>query len=346
MAYHSSILRELRLGWLSQFGWSGVDLFFVLSGFLITGILLETKDSPGYFLTFYYRRALRIWPMYYLVLLAVSFGLSRFSRELQTLHTDHPWGYYALYLQNLVFDGRFPMQYTWSLAVEEHFYLVWPFLVRFLPRRHLVWLASAILVLSPLSRWWAADAGVSWAFIYTATVFRLDGLAAGAILAIWLRSDRCSPRSVALVARILLGIGIPGAAVFLASRAGLSGGFGEYSPWVYTFLCAASSGALLFALSVKAGSLGDRLLGMRWLRYVGKISYGIYLTNNLVLLGTSALLYPVWVRWGAPAWTATGMTFAVQAVLVIGVPSLTWYFFERPILGLKSKLPYRPRKSG
>ena len=137
-------------GWISKlasYGFAGVDLFFVLSGFLITGILLKAKGRPGYFRNFYAKRALRIWPLYYLLLL-LSFGLVPFL--ILRIHVDasivglalpqsHSALVYVFLLQNIWYGGKLgppTLAMTWSLAIEEQFYLVWPWLVLWLSLIH------------------------------------------------------------------------------------------------------------------------------------------------------------------------------------------------------------------
>src|SRR5207248_1231599 len=116
-------------------GWMGVDLFFVLSGFLITGILLDTKESESYFKNFYARRCLRIWPLYYSLLLFmfVLVPLLRPSEAHIIFEKSSPWWAYPLFLQNFLIpistNAAGPLAITWSLAIEEQFYLVWAVVV-------------------------------------------------------------------------------------------------------------------------------------------------------------------------------------------------------------------------
>ncbi|WP_284666444.1 acyltransferase [Myxococcus sp. SDU36] len=182
ISYHSLTgLRSASLGSLFQVGWAGVDLFFVLSGFLITRILVQTRARGGYFRTFYARRALRIWPLYFLVLV-FTFGVM--GRLLPALAFDthrYAWTTYALYLQNLWMTdfGPAPINVTWSLAIEEQFYLVWPLLVFFLRNGQLRALLWACVLLSPAARLVALWEGAAPIQVYTFTLFRLDGLALG-----------------------------------------------------------------------------------------------------------------------------------------------------------------------
>lgn len=178
-------------------GWLGVDLFFVLSGFLITGILLDGRDTPNYFRKFYGRRALRILP------LAVSCIAVWF-----VAYGSEYWRFFALALlfsANLsgLFGAPQPHgpSVLWSLAVEEHFYLLWPIAVRFLRRRLLAIFAIAVVLGSPILRYWGVSHGLrADGEVYSLSWFRFDGLALGALLAIWMRSRVCSPRATRIAA--------------------------------------------------------------------------------------------------------------------------------------------------
>src|SRR5579864_5742100 len=125
---------DVPISWLGPQGWIGVDLFFVLSGFLITRILLESKDMPRYYLNFYARRGLRVWPVYYLLLFFVFVISAHLPPHWNRYfpRTLFPARFFVFYLQNTFLDLPtipFALAVTWSLATEEQFYLVWPFLV-------------------------------------------------------------------------------------------------------------------------------------------------------------------------------------------------------------------------
>src|SRR5439155_22028500 len=128
---------SLHLEQVFENGWMGVDLFFVLSGFLITGILVDTKPSPAYFTNFYARRCLRIWPLYYSMLffMFAVVPLMRPAEGHMIYARSSPWWAYPLFLQNVLVpiptSATGPLSVSWSLAVEEQFYLVWPWIVRY-----------------------------------------------------------------------------------------------------------------------------------------------------------------------------------------------------------------------
>lgn len=162
-------------------GWMGVNLFFVLSGFLITGILLDSKFNRDYFRTFYVRRALRILPLYY----AVLFLLAVLTRT-GWVDRHASWAYLGLsffYLSNITELFGVPSQYTvlWSLAVEEHFYLLWPAAVRVLSRQRVLLVSLGICLFCPCLRAFCFIRGYESGAGYTWLV--ADGLASGAVLA-------------------------------------------------------------------------------------------------------------------------------------------------------------------
>jgi len=176
-------------------GWYGVDLFFVLSGFLITGILLRSKGSHHYFRNFYIRRVLRIMPLYFVMVAVWSILYKGYGR------------YFLLssfFGANL--SGLFRISYPngpgvlWSLAVEEHFYLLWPAIIFFLNRRALVALATAIVIGSPVLRTVYLARGIDPTFVYFFSWFRFDMLATGALIAVWAGSAYATKRNSLRVA--------------------------------------------------------------------------------------------------------------------------------------------------
>ena len=303
--------------WLAP-GWLGVNLFFVISGFLITGILLDTRDSPGYFRRFYIRRFLRIFPIYYL-LLAVVCAVLLFHG-----HAPGDMPYFFLYLQNFVIANAHWMPaapdditHTWSLAVEEQFYLVWPLAVLLVTdRRKLQWLCAALFALALVFRAGAcARHEVMIAFAYP--FGNMDSLAAGAFLAVSLRCDADAFRRRAQKAFYA------GLALLLGALTVLyAGHFPLHSlelPKTHFGFVWGSIFAVIFALFVMAASCGVaqcRWLGWGPLRFIGKISYGIYLYHY-------ALRY-ICVEW----W------FVLPATAVVA--ALSWYCIERPCLRLKA----------
>jgi peptidoglycan/LPS O-acetylase OafA/YrhL len=255
---------------LASPGWMGVNLFFVLSGFLITGILLDTRTRPNYWKSFYTRRALRILPLYLLVLFILRF------------YSGVSWAYFFLcvfYMANFA-PARFGMGYgpLWSLAVEEQFYLVWPLLVRRLRPRALAILCLGSIFLSPLLRYLSVSRILPLGSPFSATWLVTDNLAAGALIAILLRTPAAS---LSRVRRWTLGAALLGAALLalglrlhLMSRATAAGAAFQPEPFILLF-------AALLLLSLQFGSHPRVFRLTRPLRFYGYISYGLYLFHVL-----------------------------------------------------------------
>ena len=321
-----------------QYGWLGVNLFFVLSGFLITGILLDSKPFGQYYRRFYVRRALRILPAYLLlmllIVLAPRIGIS--ERQIS-------WSFVGLslcYLSNLTNFFGVGLEYPllWSLAVEEHFYLIWPVVVRRVTKRGLAWCSCAVLLGCPLLRLIAFASKHGQGIFYTWMV--ADGLACGSLLAILCRTllvDRRSMKWFSAVSvsasMLLLGIGAP---------------FGTLSPLRQPQLWGATIRDSLFNV-LFAGMLATALLvgTSRWsrvvhrpvLQFLGKISYGLYLVHVLVFDVTRHFLTPAAMRFSG-AWVdndfrLTLLRFLVGATAATVLAYLSRRYFEERFLSLK-----------
>lgn len=267
---------------LTRAGWLGVDLFFVLSGFLITGILLDQKErgTEGYFKTFYIRRTLRIFPLYYGVLFLV-FGLLRFTPafdEPSFRALEHEqWGLW-LYAVNwvnwhrgtLVFvSDSFEANHFWSLASEEQFYMVWPALVRFVPRRAFTWLSVALIVLSFGAK--AVFAPSEEALM----LFRMDGLVVGALLATLVRDPQYRAWVERAATPVLLACALTLGALFV-----WRGGLLHNDVWMARAGCSIAAigagAAVIAAVQVPRESPAAKLLCLKPLAFLGRYSYGIY----------------------------------------------------------------------
>lgn len=333
---HSGFLEAMPHAGMLEYTRFGVDLFFVLSGFLITRILLDSKESPHYFRNFYTRRVLRIWPLYYLVLF-LAFVVAPLLRPAMRPTAARDWAAFVFYLQNIVFAHRdtypFGLGATWSLAVEEQFYLTWPLLVFLLKERTLAIVSATLPLVSLSLRLAFYFHGAPLGFIHFFTLSRLDAIALGSLAAMWLRAPSCTLASWRTRAYQILGIGGAGTLLARALMHRNSSVVG------YTFLAFAFTGLLGISLASDARStrLGCALSG-RWLRYVGKISYGIYLLH-----------YPIFILW-ARLIDALGfrqshqvegnlLAFAGQILLSMAAASISWRFFEEPVLRLKELFP-------
>ena len=254
----------------TQPGGYGVNLFFVLSGFLITGILLDSKSRDHYYRRFYTRRALRILPAYYSLLILLLLLRSSSAAFV---------GLSFVYLANMTHFFGIACDYgpLWSLAVEEHFYILWPAVVRRLTLRCLAWVSASLLILIPALRATSFamghKAGLDWY-----TWFAADGLAAGSLLAILLRSA-VTRKQVWTLCGALLGSsvigGIVGAPFGIATRNRLLGAGLQWTT-IHIF-CA---GILLLFLLAGTSS-ARRYVNLSVLRFFGYLSYGLYLYHML-----------------------------------------------------------------
>jgi len=274
MHNQSTLYPSINLQHVFANGWMGVDLFFVLSGFLITGILFDTKQSAGYFKNFYARRCLRIWPLYYSVIffMFVVVPVVRPAEAHTVFDKSSPWWAYPLFLQNFLIpmptSATGPLAVTWSLAIEEQFYLVWPWVVRYSSYTELRRIAITVVFLSPALRlylsFWDVD-------LYTNVFCRLDGLMAGSLLALIVRADNFSPAKFIKTGWIALITALPLAFVTEALHA----------RWIVFSLTAIASASFLF-LALFAGQKSlQRILTNRFLVYIGTISYGLYLLHKI-----------------------------------------------------------------
>ncbi len=302
-----------------NFGQTGVDLFFVLSGFLITSILLAARQGDwSEVRTFYARRALRIFPLYYL-----SLGVCALF--------FFPCGWpYWVYLQNFwTSTGKTvagPV-HLWSLAVEEQFYLVWPFLVLFVPRRLLLRILGAVIVISFGLRVAIASAHHD---VYSLTFTRLDGLSAGSVLATLHHRGQLQRWRSLLLALVL----VSGTLIMFTGWEFRGSG----NPWFvaakYSLLAALYAGVIGW-LVCSPRAFVSRLLSTRPLRQIGRVSYGLYVWHPFVF----SLTYR-WLRGYSP------LTKGFSGfVLAFATAYLSWYGFERHFLKLKGRLVPEPRFS-
>jgi peptidoglycan/LPS O-acetylase OafA/YrhL len=331
---------------LFELGWCGVVLFFVLSGFLITGILVDSRNSPNYFSTFYARRFLRIFPLYYGALALTFLGsrlLHAWLAMPDPLAHVNPWWYLG-YIQNFRPTPSLMDPYLgpmWSLAVEEQFYLVWPMLVLLLNRRALTAICAVLIPASFLIRFdYSGPNGALDIFVNTFTPASLDALAAGALMAIAVRNAAWR-RWMGHLARPLI-LACTAWFCILAWRAG---SLFEYAPsiqsWGITALVLMFAAVTFLAATAGHGMISG-FLRLSGLRFVGKISYSLYVLHPLVM----ALVIPALGAMSAPAALDLALN-AEKIVLVlmaaIAVASASWFYFEKPILGLKRYFRYSPR---
>ena len=273
----------------TKYGWIGVDLFFVLSGFLITGILLKTKTQKNYLANFFVRRILRIFPLYYGAII-LFFVLAAAAEQLRDQYSFYfvNQGMVWFHLQNWLYitksapTHRGMFIHFWSLSLEEQFYLVWPFVMLARKQtRHLARLTIIILLASIVFRF------VTWASLengdlnhYLQHMLRINGLCVGSLVAIWrTSSDETAKKKIFQLAAILLFLH---AIAFLLSKLVFKT-FPHFSIFGFSSI-AVLFGMLLIILIEKRNKLTKMIFENKPLMGIGKISYGLYVFHWPILV--------------------------------------------------------------
>ncbi len=312
-------LQGTWIGYASLWGWAGVILFFILSGFLITSILLATRDKPHYFHNFHARRLLRIWPVYILLLIFVYLNAPWFIGPpvLEAIKAA-PWLAYLFLVQNL-FHLTLPPAIgpTWALAIEEQYYFLWAPVVRFLRRP---WMLIAVLlsalVVSPLLR----HLHPAW-ITPTHTLIHLDGIALGSLMALGLHT-------LSLSRRVWLSLGLGSLVAGLAAAATVAGGTSLLDS---ALAVGFAGGVLALIASTGARNPVNAALCSGPLAFYGRISYGLYMTH------ISVFIYFGWFDLRMdPYGTAGNLAIvAFRLLTATAVATALWYGFESRILKLK-----------
>ena len=328
------------LNLIAATGWSGVDLFFVLSGFLITGILWDTRDDGRYYRNFLARRALRIVPLYYLVLFVAFVALPLREATPELLRAREDWWLYATFLGNIpLAAGRggqlFLIDILWSVSVEVQFYLIWPWVVRKLTAPRLVTLCATLLVATLLLRTVARVAlDVDTRWLYMLPIYRADAFAAGALVAMLTRTQLVHPATLRRIALGLVAVLVPVIVTLV-----LRDRFHRFSVLAdtvgYSLLALLAAAAVVLAL--EPGRVSRALLTTRPMRHIGQVSYGLYLYHLLgLMIGGMLLARVTGLSFDAEA----GLAPAVLQLVVISlgtlvVAGLSHRVVEQPILRLK-----------
>ena len=338
------------------YGWAGVDVFFVLSGFLITGILYDTRDDIHRVRNFYIRRTLRIFPLYYAVLLAIllltpvlwwawtwqwiawPLYLGNFLRFLYP-HINN--GFVATFADAHLVSKTHPrfdlrLGHFWTLCVEEQFYLLWPWIVfKVRDRRKLIAICIACIILVPIARIVAVAhmprALVSGEVVLHSTPFRFDTLLVGALIALLYRGahrEQMQRVARAIVALTVLGI-FPIGVFWYFFQPNIVGDAAQRHTWLLTFI-ALFAGALMLRTLIP-GTIPYRFFNLRWLRLVGTVSYGAYVFHDIPHDQYVGLVGHFF-RHGA-----RGITAVFALIMTLALAFLSYHFFELPILRLKDR---------
>ena len=320
----------------------GVWLFFVLSGFLITGILLRSRDQvehscypSGFVLRqFYIRRFLRIFPLYYSVLFMAA------MIDLGDVRDTIFW--HLAYLSNYLFATH---QYWgpvtahfWSLSVEEQFYILWPALILFSPRQLLLKLVISAIAIGPIFRVAAHFLDFNWIARMTVLPASLDALGLGALLAYCSHHVGEKPTLIKHLKQCICWLGVPGLIVLLGMQKlqnyNLVGDVTVNSWFIEPVLW-----ALLFVWLINRASsgftgIGAKILELKPLVYTGKISYGIYVYHPFIYFLVPILLSRINIDfYGLPR----GIQFGLLVGITVGIAAISWHFFENPINSLKNR---------
>ena len=342
---------------LVEFGWVGVQLFFVLSGFLITGILLDMKDSlPAgkYFTKFYGRRFLRIFPLYYfyLALMAVvAYWLiaADFRPGPMKIFLDQVW-YAVLYVYDFFYRAPWfePSQFLdhfWSLSVEEQFYIVWPLLLLVVAQRDLKKLFISFIVMGPVFRFllyiFYLEGSEIWFFrepfalvIYTLPFSHVDAFVMGAYISRYSIPD--ARRQLLLLAFLVPALGFVTTYVQTGSIGSLSAlGYDLVLGVSYQFIWSYALINYFFALLIYCvvhENVLIRFLELPWLRYLGKISYGMYVYHLAIIWFVDRFFEE-----RMPNRSMYLLEIAVALSITILASTLSYYLLERPILNLKDR---------
>lgn len=317
----------------SFFGWLGVDLFFVLSGFLITTILMNEVDKPFFLQNFYMRRMLRIFPLYYLclVIFLIAFPLlGWYNQELNYFIQHQVWLW--TYLQNWLYsfqltDDARMLTHLWSLAVEEQFYLVWPFLILLIRKPGRLFLVMLLLLLSVMVIrsviWFQQIEDLNYTTLYTFT--RIDGICIGSMVALLMRfRPGLIDKNIGLVALFLAALNF----LFFFLNQADKNGYPFFAFVGYTTFCA-MFGLLVHEVVNNSQSIFSKIFSIQPLRFFGKISYGFYIFHWPIYLMSRKYLFELTNSRLLTALLATG------AALLVSV--ISYYYFERYFLQLKNK---------
>jgi len=323
----------------------GVWLFFVLSGFLITGILLRSRDQVDYsgypsgfvLRQFYIRRFLRIFPLYYSVLFLAA------TIDLGDVRDTIFW--HLAYMSNYLFaTHRYWGPVTahfWSLSVEEQFYILWPALILFAPRRLLLKLVISAIAIGPIFRLAAHFLDFNWIARLTVLPASLDALGLGALLAYCSHHAAEKPILIKRLKQCICWLGVPGLIVLLGLQIlegyNLGGDVTVNSWFIEPVLW-----ALMFVWVINRASLGftgvgAKILEFNPLAYTGKISYGIYVYHPFVYVLLPILFYRTDIDFFL---LPRLLQFGLLVGTTIGMAAISWHFLESPINSLKNRFTY------
>jgi len=309
----------------ASFGQTGVSIFFVLSGFLITRILMQTKGNARYFSDFYIRRALRIFPLYYLFLIIFYYIVPVLQHTPLTPFSNQV--YFWVYLQNfaMTFDWKtYGPWHFWSLAVEEHFYFMWPLLVYFLSKKGIKIAVAAIMVIAFVCRLVMIKSGHEAFYL---TFNRMDELAIGALLAVWESEGKLAGKAKLFIISFFLVL-IPTIVIWVK----FTGNALDIIQVIKYNLLSTSCFCLVgYAIALKQDVGVNKLLSTRFFSFSGKISYGLYVYHPL----SFTLIVSMF-----PPGTSIPLLFVACFGITYLIAFISYQFFESKFIAMKKYFEY------
>lgn len=331
-------------------GGHGVDLFFVLSGFLITGILMDTKDRPHYFRNFYMRRFLRIFPLYYVFILTFLFIVPPILSHIPAARAQwedlitarNHWPWYVGYASNFWiaikgYYSRGAVDITWSLAIEEHFYLIWPLIIASLKRQRVASFCLSVAILAFLCRSILWAGGFSPTQIYVLTFTRMDAIAFGGWIAALARLEDNPLKKMAWFTKFhiwTLGLAL---LVFLGAAGHLAENSAFFNTAGYSLIAIFFAQLLAILILSKPGEISYQFFTHPVLVFLGKYSYAMYLFH----LPVGALLRDILhipaelQKLGGPLMVWQMVYYVIAVAAVTPFVLLSWNVLEKPMISLK-----------
>jgi peptidoglycan/LPS O-acetylase OafA/YrhL len=328
-----------------DFALLGVWLFFVLSGFLITGILLRSRDQIDYsgyqvgfvLRQFYIRRFLRIFPLYYLVLSVAA------MLDLGDVRDTIFW--HLAYISNYLFAARqhwgSVTAHFWSLSVEEQFYILWPAVILFAPRRLLLKIIITAIAIGPIFRAVAHFLDFNWIARLTISLASLDALGLGALLAYCLHHVGEKPTLIKHLKQCICWLGVPGLTLLLClhkletyklvSHVTQNSWFIEPILWALLFVWVINRASSGFT------GIGAKILELKPLVYTGKISYGIYVYHPFIYFLVPILFSQMDIDFFR---LPREIQFGLLVGITVGMAAISWHFFESPINSFRNHFTY------
>lgn len=304
------------------FGQTGVSLFFVLSGFLITRILIASKGSEKYFVNFYIRRSLRIFPLYFLFL-GIWYFVLPLIYQLPIVDFKLQW-YYWVYMQDFAMTFNWPSSgpgHFWSLAVEEHFYLFWPLLIYYLDKRGIVVASILVIVISLLVRVLLVKNHYE---VFYLTFSRMDELAVGALLAILEVNKKLTSENSNKFILLFVVVMVPTIALWVLNN---SSGNQTLQVFKFILLSVGYFSLIGYIITVRHNSLIKKIFSGTALRFTGKVSYGLYVYHPVCFVLFSKFV-------GSQS---LALNFFGSFLFAYVVATLSYYLFEQHFLKLKNR---------